>query len=88
MFNVMLGFERREDTLPGRLFKEILKEGPPKDHPMTKAAFDKAMSEYYSYRGWDERGRPTIEKLKELGIEDKLIEAYADKIGIKEEYIK
>ncbi len=88
MFNVMLGFERREDTLPGRLFKEILKEGPPKDHPMTKVAFDKAMSEYYSYRGWDERGRPTIEKLKELGIEDKLIEAYADKIGIKEEYIK
>ena len=34
------------------------------------------MDEYYAYRGWDERGRPTIEKLEELGIEAKFIEAY------------
>lgn len=84
MFNVMLGFDRREDSLPGRLHKELLKEGPPKDHPMTKEAFDNAMSEYYTYRGWDERGRPTIAKLKELGIEDKLICAYAKKIDLQD----
>jgi len=82
MFNVMVGFERREDTLPGRFHKEILKEGPPKDHLMTKTAFDKAMTEYYTYRGWDEKGRPTIEKLRSLGIEEKLIEAYAEKVKL------
>ena len=41
------------------------------------------MSEYYSYRGWDERGRPTLKKLKELGIEAKLVKAYSVKTGIQ-----
>ncbi|MBI9107402.1 MAG: aldehyde ferredoxin oxidoreductase family protein [Spirochaetales bacterium] len=76
MFNIMAGFDRKEDKLPGRFHKELLKAGPPKDIAYTKEAFDKAMDEYYSYRGWDELGRPTIEKLEELGIEKKFIEAY------------
>ncbi len=76
MFNIMAGFDRKEDRLPDRFHKEILKEGPPKDKAYTKEAFDKAMDEYYAYRGWDERGRPTAAKLEELGIEPKFIEAY------------
>lgn len=76
MFNVMAGFSRKEDKLPGRFHKELLKVGPPKDLAYTKEAFDAAMDEYYSFRGWDEQGRPTVEKLKSLGIEDKFIEAY------------
>jgi len=76
MFNIMAGFDRTEDKLPGRFHKELLKAGPPKDIAYTKEAFDAAMDEYYAYRGWDERGRPTVEKLVELGIEPKFIEAY------------
>ncbi len=76
MFNVMAGFSRKDDKLPERLHKELLKDGPPKGRPMPKEAFDKAMDEYYAFRGWDKRGRPTLEKLRELGIEEKFIQEY------------
>jgi aldehyde:ferredoxin oxidoreductase len=29
---------------------------------------DKMLEEYYLLRGWDEKGIPTEEKLKELGL--------------------
>ena len=77
MFNVMNGRTRKDDSLPGRFHDELLKAGPPADIPMTKEMFDRAMSEYYEYRGWDELGRPTVEKLQELGIEEKFIQAYS-----------
>lgn len=76
MYNVMAGFDRSEDRLPGRFHKELLKVGPPKDIAMTEDDFTKAMDEYYAYRGWDSRGRPTVDKLRSLGIEDELLEAY------------
>ena len=77
MFNVMVGFRRDEDTLPSRFFKELLKEGPPKDIPMTEEAFQQALSEYYEYRGWDSMGRPGIERLKKLEVEQTLIDKYS-----------
>jgi aldehyde:ferredoxin oxidoreductase len=76
MFNVMAGFSREEDRLPARLHKELLKTGPPKDIPMPEEAFQQAMDEYYAFRGWDEQGRPTVAKLKDLGIEPEFIAAY------------
>lgn len=76
MFNVILGFDREQDKLPERFYKELLKAGPPAGKPMTWEAFKKAMDEYYSLRGWDSQGRPTVEKLEELGIEKKFIELY------------
>jgi aldehyde:ferredoxin oxidoreductase len=80
MFNVMAGFDKTNDTLPARFHKEVLKDGPPKDIPMPKAAFDKALEEYYALRGWDSDGRPTKQKLIELDIEDKFIQAYLQNI--------
>jgi aldehyde:ferredoxin oxidoreductase len=76
MFNVMAGFSRKEDYLPKRFYEETLQDGPPKDKPMTRAAFDKALDDYYAFRGWDQDGRPRVDTLKKLGIEDKFIEAY------------
>ena len=76
IFNVMLGFTRADDYLPERFYKELLKEGPPKNIPMTSEAFMKAMDEYYQYRGWDNNGRPTLKRLKKLNIEDKFINQY------------
>ena len=59
MFNNSVGFTRADDTLPARLFG---KDGIHKDD------FDRALSEYYHFRGWNEEGVPTDEKLKELGL--------------------
>jgi len=76
MFNVMAGFTRKQDYLPKRFYEETLRDGPPKDKAMTRAAFDKALDDYYDFRGWDGEGRPKVQTLEKLGIEEKLIAAY------------
>ena len=78
VFNVMAGFTKEQDTLPQRFFRELLKEGPPKDKPMTEENFTGAMNEYYTLRGWDEKGRPTVDKLKDLEIEEDIILQYGN----------
>jgi aldehyde:ferredoxin oxidoreductase len=35
MFNVMLGFDRGQDRLPDRFYKDLLKAGPPAGKPFT-----------------------------------------------------
>ncbi len=81
MFNVMAGFSRKDDYLPDRFYREVLKAGPPKDKLMTRQGFEKMLDAYYAIREWDEEGRPTLEKLKCLGIEDEFIEAYREMLG-------
>ncbi|MDI6820028.1 MAG: aldehyde ferredoxin oxidoreductase family protein [Candidatus Hodarchaeaceae archaeon] len=58
------GFGREHDTLPSRLLKEPMPEGPAKGHVVK---LDAMLDEYYKLRGWKD-GRPTPEKLKELGL--------------------
>lgn len=60
-----LGFDGKDDTLPSRLLKEPMPEGPAKGHV---ADLEKMKEEYYKLRGWV-NGTPTPEKLKELEIE-------------------
>ncbi len=62
-FNIAAGVEK--DTLPPRLLREELPEGPAKGkvnelHTM--------LEEYYQVRGWDAEGVPTEEKVRELGL--------------------
>lgn len=59
------GFTGKDDTLPPRLLKEPMPEGPAKGQVVE---LDKMLKEYYELRGWVD-GKPTPEKLKELGIE-------------------
>jgi aldehyde:ferredoxin oxidoreductase len=64
MFNIAAGVEK--DTLPPRLLREALPEGPAKGkvnelHTMLK--------EYYELRGWSSEGDPSKEKLAALGIQ-------------------
>jgi aldehyde:ferredoxin oxidoreductase len=54
-----------EDTLPYRMLHEPLPDGPAKGKVVE---LDKMLAEFYQLRGWDEKGFPTKEKLKELGI--------------------
>ncbi|MHC1720453.1 MAG: aldehyde ferredoxin oxidoreductase family protein [Clostridiaceae bacterium] len=65
MFNLEAGFTKADDTLPPRLFKEALPEGPAKGKVNELGVM---LEEYYKGRGWDEDGIPTDEKLKELSI--------------------
>lgn len=65
LFNIKAGFTAEDDTLPKRLLKEPMPEGPAKGHVVE---LDKMLPKYYKVRGWDENGVPTKEKIKELGI--------------------
>ncbi|MFX1416524.1 MAG: aldehyde ferredoxin oxidoreductase C-terminal domain-containing protein, partial [Promethearchaeota archaeon] len=60
------GFTRADDTLPPRLLEDPLPEGPAQGHVVN---LDVLLDAYYNYRGWDEQGRPTKEKLRELELE-------------------
>ena len=48
---------------------------------MPETDFKLALDEYYEIRGWDKGGRPTVEKLKALGIENSIVEKYQDALG-------
>ncbi|MEM2144690.1 MAG: aldehyde ferredoxin oxidoreductase C-terminal domain-containing protein, partial [Candidatus Jordarchaeaceae archaeon] len=65
MFNIKAGFTSEDDTLPSRLLKEPMPEGPSKGYVVKLAEM---LPKYYKVRGWDANGVPTKEKLKELGI--------------------
>jgi aldehyde:ferredoxin oxidoreductase len=64
MFINREGFDRKDDTLPDRLLKTPMPEGPVKGHV---AELEKMLDEYYKIRGWED-GRPTKAKLRELGL--------------------
>lgn len=67
-FNMRDGFSRADDTLPARLLEEPMPDGPAKGHVVGQ--LDTLLDQYYQERGWDkETGKPTPEKLKELGLE-------------------
>jgi len=69
VFSVREGLTRADDTLPPRLLEDPLPEGPAegKVNENLPAMLDK----YYELRGWDKAtGKPTPEKLKELGLEE------------------
>ncbi|MBI4186188.1 MAG: aldehyde ferredoxin oxidoreductase family protein [Chloroflexi bacterium] len=65
LFNLKAGLTAKDDTLPKRLLEEPTLEGPSKGHVVKLAEM---LPEYYRLRGWDSEGRPTPEKLKELGL--------------------
>ncbi|HID16856.1 TPA: aldehyde:ferredoxin oxidoreductase, partial [Candidatus Bathyarchaeota archaeon] len=74
-FNVREGFTRKDDTLPWRILNEPLPEGPCKGDVVK---LDEMLPEYYKLCGWDEEGRPTKEKLKELGLDFAIKELYGE----------
>ena len=70
-FNAREGITRADDCLPARFHDEPLPEGPAKGMVITHENLDSYLDAYYDFRGWDkETGKPTREKLTELGLED------------------
>jgi aldehyde:ferredoxin oxidoreductase len=71
-FNVREGFDRKDDTLPKRLFTETPVSGPAKGHLVDEEKFNDMLDEYYRFVGWDKNGRLTKTKVEELGLTDLL----------------
>jgi aldehyde:ferredoxin oxidoreductase len=65
-YNIREGWTRKDDNLPDRFLKESLPAGPAKG---SLVDLEPMINEYYSARGWDESGLPTIEKLTALGLD-------------------
>lgn len=68
LYNTREGLARKDDTMPERISKEALLEGKAQGHVVKQEDFVRMLDEYYKLRGWDGEGRPTEEKLKQLGL--------------------
>jgi len=67
-FSVREGLTRADDSLPKRLLEDPLPEGAAQGHKVEKLG--QMLDAYYGFRGWDKKtGKPTPEKLKELGLD-------------------
>lgn len=70
MFNYREGFTRADDKLPERFFKDAHTYGKGEGILAKHSEFDEWIEEYYMERGWDiKTSKPSIEKLKQLGLE-------------------
>jgi aldehyde:ferredoxin oxidoreductase len=66
-FNVREGFRRKDDTLPRRVLTEALLKGPAEGQVVR--SLDAFLDGFYDECGWTREGIPTVEKLRELGLE-------------------
>jgi aldehyde:ferredoxin oxidoreductase len=67
-FNLREGFTKKQDTLPDRVVKEPMPEGPSKGQIFE---INPLLDEYYRERGWNlKTGIPEKTKLLELGLKD------------------
>jgi len=82
VINVREGKGTREyDTLPPKIMSvPVPDEGVAKGAYVNKKEFDIGLDDYYEVRGWTKEGIPTVEKLKELGLDD-LVHIVKEKIG-------
>ena len=65
LYNQKHGISRKDDTLPHRILSHRRGGGTSELPPLNVM-----LSDYYDFRGWDEFGKVTPEKMKELGIEN------------------
>ena len=71
LINIREGLTRKDDTLPWKVMHvPIPDEGPSKGSFVSQEELDLLLDDYYEVRGWNKEGIPTIEKVKELGMED------------------
>jgi aldehyde:ferredoxin oxidoreductase len=70
LFNVREGFDRRHDTLPPRNLVQPLVDGPGGGQVVELTPM---LEEYYRLMGWDQQGVPTLERLRQLGL-DQILE--------------
>ncbi|HLE14541.1 MAG TPA: aldehyde ferredoxin oxidoreductase family protein [Anaerolineales bacterium] len=72
LYNLREGFTRADDTLPDRMLKEPIKEGPSAGFTVQ---LEPMLEEYYQFRGWDSQGVPRPAKLKQLSLDELVLQA-------------
>ena len=65
IYNVRIGFDRSNDTLPRRFLDETLPRGESKGQ---RVELDALLDDYYNVMGWNSNGIPTKKKLNELKL--------------------
>lgn len=71
LFNIREGFTRKDDHLPPKIMSTPIPDDTvSKGSYITQEELDLMLDDYYATRGWTKEGVPTLEKLKELGLED------------------
>ena len=71
LFNIREGFTRKDDHLPPKIMTvPIPDEVVSKGSHVTQKDLDILLDDYYETRGWTKEGVPTMEKMKELGLDD------------------
>jgi len=71
LINIREGLTRKDDTLPWKVMHvPIPDEGPSKGSFVSQEELDLLLDDYYEVRGWNKEGIPTLEKVKELEMED------------------
>ncbi len=68
-FNVREGFRRKDDALPRRMVSEPLKNAGPSTGQVVKD-LDRLLNEYYDALGYAKEGIPTVERIRDLGMEE------------------
>jgi aldehyde:ferredoxin oxidoreductase len=69
-YAVREGITREHDKWPSRFYEEKIPEGPSQGAVLDKGEVDKVLDEYYRLRGWNAFGIPSKEKLRELELDD------------------
>jgi aldehyde:ferredoxin oxidoreductase len=88
LINIREGLTRKDDSLPWKVMHvPIPDEGPSKGSHVTQEELDLLLDDYYEVRGWNREGIPTLEKLKELGMED-LAYIVKDKLESRKKHVK
>jgi aldehyde:ferredoxin oxidoreductase len=68
-FNAREGLDRTQDTMPEKMFKKALKNGPSDGIKLDRDQFEAALDEYFRQNDWDvETGTPSRHKLEALGL--------------------
>jgi aldehyde:ferredoxin oxidoreductase len=71
LFNIREGLTRKDDNLPPKVMSTPIPDDTvSKGSYVTQKELDFMLDDYYAERGWTKEGVPTIEKLKELSLED------------------
>ncbi len=70
------GISAKDDMLPERDFIDPVPTGKTAGTKLDKQKFASMLQTYYRRRGWDEEGRPTREKLNELGLAEAAARLY------------
>jgi aldehyde:ferredoxin oxidoreductase len=71
LFNIREGFTRKDDSLPHKVMSTPIPDDTvSKGSYISKQELDFMLDDYYAHRGWTKEGLPTLEKLKNLELED------------------